>query len=114
MTGRAGVWLDAPSRKIAAMGVRAKRWIVSHGFALNVENSLEGFEWIVPCGMPDAGVTSVFAELGRDALPSWEVLCGEIHRAVESGLGRPLALVRGTEMLTWRGVFSAPEKEHHY
>jgi lipoyl(octanoyl) transferase len=101
--GRTGVWLDEPLRKIAAMGIRAKRWIVSHGFALNVENSLEGFDWIVPCGIPDAGVTSLLQELGPDGMPPWETISGDIHRAVEKSLERPLELVRGAEVLARLG-----------
>lgn len=66
--GRTGVWIDGrPPRKIAAIGVRVRRWVASHGFALNVENPLEGFRLIVPCGIADADVTSVERELGRGA-----------------------------------------------
>jgi lipoyl(octanoyl) transferase len=52
--GRTGVWLDG--RKLAALGVGARRWISQHGLALNVDCSLEGFVAIVPCGIADRPV----------------------------------------------------------
>ena len=62
-----GVWLGAEgrdARKIAAIGVHIARWITTHGFALNVGPALEDFELIVPCGIAEAGVTSMSRELG--------------------------------------------------
>ena len=58
-----GVWVD--DRKIAAIGVRVGRSVTMHGFALNVSPDLSFFEYIVPCGMPDVGVTSMAKELQR-------------------------------------------------
>lgn len=67
--GRSGVWLPAdaerPERKIAAIGVRVARGVTLHGFALNAEPDLRVYDAIVPCGIRDAGVTSLSAELGR-------------------------------------------------
>ncbi len=68
--GRSGVWVDAddrgPQRKVAAIGVRVARGVTLHGFALNCDCDLAAFDRIVPCGIRDAGVTSLTAELGRD------------------------------------------------
>lgn len=67
--GRSGVWLPAdevrPERKIAAIGIRVARGTTLHGFSLNCDCDLRAFSAIVPCGIPDAGVTSLTAELGR-------------------------------------------------
>lgn len=64
--GRSGVWLPGrPARKVAAIGVRVARATTLHGFALNCDCDLGAFGTIVPCGLTDAAVTSLSAELGR-------------------------------------------------
>lgn len=65
---RSGVWIrdEKGDRKIAAIGLRVARGVTMHGFALNVSPDLSYFNRIVPCGIPDAGVTSLAVELGRD------------------------------------------------
>ncbi|ACQ80115.1 lipoate-protein ligase B [Beutenbergia cavernae DSM 12333] len=67
--GRSGVWVlgddGGPDRKIAAIGVRVAGGVTMHGLALNVAPDLTAFEAIVPCGITDAGVTSIAAETGR-------------------------------------------------
>jgi lipoyl(octanoyl) transferase len=68
--GRSGVWLAAddkgPERKIAAIGIRVARGVTLHGFSINCDADLGAFGRIVPCGIADAGVTSLTTELGRD------------------------------------------------
>lgn len=68
--GRSGVWCPATTdrreRKVAAIGVRVARGVTMHGLALNCDPDLGAFDRIVPCGISDADVTSLSAELGRD------------------------------------------------
>jgi lipoyl(octanoyl) transferase len=76
--GRSGAWVRAddrgPDRKIAAIGIRVARGVTQHGFALNCDCDLSSYDKFVPCGIRDAGVTSLTAEVGRpvpvaDVLP---------------------------------------------
>jgi len=59
-----GVWVN--SKKIASIGVRIQKWITSHGFALNVNNDLTPFSYIIPCGIKDVEITSMKEILNRE------------------------------------------------
>ncbi len=60
-----GVWIEN-KRKICAIGLHCSQWVTSHGFALNVNNDLNQFDFIVPCGIKDKEVTSIKQELGME------------------------------------------------
>ncbi len=85
--GRSGVWLRAdergPERKIAAIGIRVSRGVTMHGFALNCDVDLGWYDRFVPCGITDAGVTTLSHEVGepvavRDVLPGVRRHLGEL------------------------------------
>ncbi|MGY1774048.1 lipoyl(octanoyl) transferase LipB [Blastococcus sp. SYSU D00813] len=88
--GRSGVWVRAdergPDRKVAAIGVRVARGVTMHGFALNCDPDMAAFGNMIPCGIVDAGATSLTAELGRD------VTVAEAIDPVETAMRRVLSL----------------------
>jgi lipoyl(octanoyl) transferase len=87
--GRSGAWLRgtaaAPDRKVAAIGARVSRGVTMHGFALNCDCDLTWFDKIVPCGIRDAGVTTLSAEAGREVTVAAAVPSAE--RALAAALG---------------------------
>ncbi|MEE2815796.1 lipoyl(octanoyl) transferase LipB [Microbacterium sp. OR16] len=70
--GRSGVWVRRPlgEDKVAAIGVRVQQGVTMHGFAINCDNTLAGFRGIIPCGITDAGVTTVSEVTGRHVTPA--------------------------------------------
>jgi lipoyl(octanoyl) transferase len=98
--GRSGVWLRAdrrgPERKMAAIGIRVSRGVTMHGFALNCDVDLSWYDRFVPCGIADAGVTSLSAELGRD------VTVAEVAPVVERHL---------RDLLGWAAYDPTPDYE---
>lgn len=106
VAGRAGVWLAADDRgeerKIGQIGVRVAHKTSMHGFALNVDPDMSWFDRIVPCGISDAGVTSMARELGD----GWAGIDG-VRRAAE-GVTPFL-----TELLAWNEFERTPDLERH-
>lgn len=72
VAGRSGVWVRRPlsEDKVVAIGVRVEKGVTMHGFAINCDNSLAGFRGIIPCGITDAGVTTVSEVIGADTSPT--------------------------------------------
>ncbi|MFG6401668.1 lipoyl(octanoyl) transferase LipB [Microbacterium sp. P04] len=70
--GRSGVWVHRPlsTDKVAAIGVRVEKGVTMHGFAVNCDNTLAPFQRIVPCGITDAGVTTVSEVVGSGVSPA--------------------------------------------
>ena len=84
--GRTGVFvapeIGRPTQKIASIGVGVRHWITYHGFALNIDVDLSGFDAIVPCGLADVTMTSL-AEQGADG-----PLASRAREAVAAAFGR--------------------------
>jgi lipoyl(octanoyl) transferase len=80
--GMTGTWVEG--RKIGAIGVRVEKWVTSHGFALNANNDLAGFDLIIPCGLRGKGVTSIAREIGH------EVDLDDLRRSVAEIFGEVL------------------------
>jgi lipoyl(octanoyl) transferase len=108
--GRSGVWLPADDRrperlpggarqvrKVAAIGIRVSRGVTMHGFSLNADVDLSWYDRFVPCGISDAGITSLSVELGRD------VTVPEVAAAVAPHL---------TDLLSWERYTPSPDIEH--
>jgi lipoyl(octanoyl) transferase len=93
-----GVWVQ--DRKIASIGVHVSRGVTTHGFAVNVENDLDPFSWVVACGLPDVAMTSLARELSATEIGATEVGATELgglpvtmpaapaHDACVSGTGQ--------------------------
>ena len=96
--GRSGAWIPAsrglPDRKVGAIGARVARGVTMHGLALNCDNDLSWFDRIVPCGIRDAGVTSLTAETGIPVSVADATPLLERHLAAALGYRR------------WRRIFS--------
>ena len=101
--GRSGVWVpdDIQARKVCAIGVRVAQGVTMHGFAINCNNDQGWFDRIVPCGLRDAGVTSLSQELGRDVSVSEvaPIITKHLHRVFD-----PLETPSSTSIATSTSV----------
>lgn len=88
LDGLPGIWVEG-QRKLAAIGVRVRRGVTTHGLALNVNNDLRWFDEMIPCGIRGKGVTSLATEIGAPA-PMDEV-ADELARQLATHLGLRLA-----------------------
>jgi lipoyl(octanoyl) transferase len=82
--GLTGVWVEG-ARKLAAIGVRVRRGVTTHGLALNVNTELRWFDEMIPCGIRDKEVTSLARELGHPV--PMEAVETEMAAALADGLG---------------------------
>jgi lipoyl(octanoyl) transferase len=98
-----GVWTMAGGsireKKIAAIGVHVSQAITSHGFALNVTTDLRDFDWIVPCGITDRGVTSLELEASSDLQPSMELALNSTARNFGRVFGRQMLWCESLDQL---------------
>jgi lipoyl(octanoyl) transferase len=92
--GQTGVW--SGDRKIGSIGVHVNRGITTHGFAINVNNDLRPFEWIVPCGIEGCRVTSLSRELGAEQ--DMDAFMDTIARAFGEVYGREPVAVNAGEL----------------
>jgi lipoyl(octanoyl) transferase len=94
--GLTGVWVE--DRKIASIGVHVSHGVTTHGFAINVDNDLQPFEWVVPCGLDGVRMTSVTKETGRgDHMADFSTRMAD--RFCEA-FGRPQRLVTPERLLS--------------
>ena len=87
--GKSGVWIiEETPRKVAAIGIRVAKGVSMHGFALNCNPDLSWFDRIIPCGIPDAQVTSLSKELGKDisVTDAMSVIQKHLVPAIESAV----------------------------
>jgi lipoyl(octanoyl) transferase len=98
LAGAPGVWVR--NDKLVALGVHISRWVTSHGFAFNVNTDLRYFDWIVPCGLRDRGVTSLQKLLGRPV--EMEEVAGRVVR--QFGRVFEVEMVEVEEQVEGRGL----------
>jgi lipoyl(octanoyl) transferase len=92
LAGHPGIWVDG-DRKLAAIGVRVKRGVTTHGLALNVATDLRWFDETIPCGIPDKGVTSLAREV-RGPVET-DAVADELARQLAGHFGLRLAAGAG-------------------
>jgi len=104
--GMTGAWVG--ERKLAAIGVRAEKWVTAHGFALNVDPDLGHFDWIVPCGIRDYGVGSIASLRGDEPVPSLMEVAEVARRHLGDVFGLELQPADGGELASLAASETAP------
>jgi lipoyl(octanoyl) transferase len=100
----------APERKIAAIGIHVARGITSHGFAFNVTTDLNDFALIIPCGIPDHGVTSLAQELqNQRELPPLEAIAHQVARNFGQVFGEQVLAVESLDALRAQAAAAPPQ-----
>jgi lipoyl(octanoyl) transferase len=106
LKGATGVWLDPDSeskaRKICAIGVKTSRWVSMHGLAFNVNPDLNYFDYIIPCGIEDKGVTSMEKELGKKV---------DLN-LLKNNLKEKFCEIFGMEMIPFKHQENKKDREH--
>ncbi len=109
---RTGVWTFAggaqAERKIAALGIHVARGVTSHGFALNVTTDLRDFDWIVPCGIADRGVTSLELEADSKLEPTIERAANLVLKSFGHVFGRQIVFADSLDELLRRAPAGEP------
>jgi lipoyl(octanoyl) transferase len=100
-----GVWIG--ERKIASIGVHVSRGVTMHGFAINVENDLQPFSWIVPCGLDGVRMTSLIKETGRSG-SLMRCFRKRVAFTVAEALGRRQRLVSLDRIESHTGALAVP------
>ena len=103
-----GVWVG--ERKIASIGVHVSRAITTHGFAVNVDNDLQPFSWVVACGLPGVQMTSIAAELDASGAPGVACFRKEMAYRFCEAHGRRARLVSPRQLGIEAPVAAAPER----
>ena len=104
-----GVWVEG--RKIASIGVHFSRGVTTHGFAVNIDNDLNPFGWVVACGLPDVQMTSLARELGATG-PRLTCFRKRVAFAVAAALGRRQRILTRERLETLLGEAVGPTEPH--
>jgi lipoyl(octanoyl) transferase len=107
IAGLTGVWTDGPApvpglagaaEKIGSIGVHVSKGITTHGLAVNVDNDLQPFEWVIPCGIQGVAMTSIAKEGGREAtVPAFAATVGRHFAEVFERAPRAVSLAEALD-----------------